>query len=218
MKSEQALRQELEQLNKQKRQLQQELNRMEQEAKKKAKEEEKARQEYLQNQIETYRDDLTRFDIRMEMRRQEVILYFPNSYCHASITIDERACQILERLMTHYNLVTQIQQHFPTYNFSLSDIVKRIRLQGEVEDEYMGINFILDGNKVIGEVFSNIDGEEFQQSVGPNLTLNVYTEGYESLTVALDYQLETTVDQLIPALVDAFDTIKTYAKTFKVNS
>lgn len=218
MKSEQALRQELEQLNKQKRQLRQELNRIEQEAKKKVKEEEKARQEYLRNQVATYQDDLTQLGIRMECQRQKVILYFPDSYCHASITIDERACQILERLMTHYNLVTRIQQHFPTYNFSLSDIVKRIRLQGEVEDEYMGIDFTLDGDKVMGEVFSNIDGEEFQQSVSPNLTLNVYTEGYESLTVALDYQLDTTVDQLIPTLVDAFDTIKTYAKTFKVNS
>lgn len=218
MKSENALRQELEQLNKQKRQLRQELNRMEQEAKKKAKEEEKARQEYLQNQIETYRDDLTQFDIRMEMHRQEVILYFPNSYCHASVTIDERACQILERLMTHYNLVTRIQQHFPTYNFPLSDIVKRIRLQGEVEDEYMGIDFTLDGDTVTGTVYSHMTGEEFQQSVGSNLTLEVYTEGYEYLTVALDYQLDTTVDQLVPALTDAFNALKTYSQTFKVNS
>lgn len=218
MKSEKALRQELEQLNKQKRQLQQELNRMEQEAKKKAKDEEKARQEYLRNQVAAYQNELEQLGIRMEMRRQEVILYFPNSYCHASITIDERACQILERIMTRYNLVTQIGQHFPTYNFSLSEIVTRIRLRGEVGDEYMGVDFTLDGNKVIGEVFSNIDGEEFQQSVGPNLTLNVYTEGYESLTVALDYRLETTVDQLLPALVDAFDTIKTYSKTFEVSS
>lgn len=218
MKSEQALRQELEQLNKQKRQLRQELNRMEQEAKKKAKEEEKARQAYLQNQIETYRDDLTQLGIRMEMRRQEVILYFPNSYCHASVTIDERAYQILERLMTHYNLVTRIQQHFPTYNFSLSEIVKRIRLQGEVEDEYMGIDFTLDGDTVTGTVYSHMTGEEFQQSVGSNLTLEVYTEGYEYLTVALDYQLDTTVDRLIPDLTSAFETLKTYSKTFKVSS
>ena len=218
MKSEKALRQELEQLNKQKRQLQQELNRMEQEAKKKAKDEEKARQEYLRNQVAAYQNELEQLGIRMEMRRQEVILYFPNSYCHASITIDERACQILERIMTHYALVTQIGQHFPAYNFSLSEIVTRIRLRGEVGDEYMGVDFTLDGNKVIGEVFSNIDGEEFQQSVGPNLTLNVYTEGYESLTVALDYPLDTTVDQLVPALTDAFNTLKTYAKTFKVSS
>ena len=218
MKSENALRQELEQLNKQKRQLQQELNRMEQEAKKTAKEEEKARQEYLRNQVAAYQDELTQLGIRMEYRQQAVILYFPNSYCHASITIDERACQILERIMTHYNLVTQIQQHFPAYNFSLSEIVTRIRLRGEVGDEYMGVDFTSDGNKVMGEVFSNIDGEEFQQSLGPNLTLNVYTEDYESLTVALDYQLETTVDQLIPALTSAFETLKTYSKTFKVSS
>ena len=218
MKSEQTLRQELEQLNKQKRQLRQELNRMEQEAKKKAKEEEKARQAYLQNQIETYRDDLTQLGIRMETYQTYVILYFPDSYCHASVTIDEQACQILERLMTHYNLVTRIQQHFPTYNFSLSDIVKRIRLQGEVEDEYMGIDFTLDGDTVTGMVYSHMTGEEFQQSVSPNLTLNVYTEGYESLTVALDYQLDTTVDRLIPDLTSAFKAIKTYAKTFKVSS
>ena len=218
MKSEQALRQELEQLNKQKRQLRQELHRMEQEAKKKAKEDEKARQEYLRNQVATYQDDLTQLGIRMEMRQQKVILYFPNSYCHASITIDEQACQILDRIMTHYALVTQIGQHFPAYNFSLSEIVTRVRLRGEVGDKYMGVGFTLDGNKVIGEVFSNIDGEEFQQSVGSNLTLNVYTEGYESLTVALDYRLETTVDQLIPTLTAAFKAIKTYAKTFKVNS
>lgn len=218
MKSEQTLRQELEQLNKQKRQLRQELHRMEQEAKKKAKEDEKARQEYLRNQVATYQDDLTQLGIRMEMRQQKVILYFPNSYCHASITIDEQACQILERIMTHYNLVTQIQQHFPAYNFSLSEIVTRVRLRGEVGDKYMGVDFTLDGNKVIGEVFSNIDGEEFQQSVGSNLTLNVYTEGYESLTVALDYRLETTVDQLIPTLTAAFKAIKTYATTFTVSS
>ena len=218
MKSEKALRQELEQLNKQKRQLQQELNRLEQEAKKKAKEEEKARQEYLQNQIETYRDDLTQLGIRMECQRQKVILYFPDSYCHASVTIDEQACQILERIMTHYNLVTRIQQNFPAYELRLSEIVTRVRLRGEVGDEYMGVDFTLDGNKVIGEVFSNIDGEEFQQSVGPNLRLDVYAEGYESLTVALDYQLDTTVDQLVPALTDAFNTLKTYSKTFKVNS
>ena len=218
MKSEKALHQKLEQLNKQKRQLQQELNRMEQEAKKKAKEEEKVRQEYLRNQVATYQADLTQLGINMEYQTQKVILYFPNSYCHASITIDEQACQILERIMTHYNLVTQIQQHFPAYNFSLSEIVTRVRLRGDVGDEYMGVDFTLDGNKVIGEVFSNIDGEEFQQSVGSNLRLGVYTEGYESLTVALDYQLDTTVDQIIPALVGAFDAIKTYSKTFKVNS
>ena len=218
MKSESALRQELEQLNKQKRQLRQELNRLEQEAKKKAKEDEKARQEYLRNQVATYQNELEQLGIRMEMRRQEVILYFPDSYCHASITIDERACQILERLMTHYNLVTRIQQHFPTYNFSLSDIVKRIRLQGEVEDEYMGIDFTLDGDTVTGTVYSHMTGEEFQQSVGSNLTLEVYTEGYEYLTVALDYQLDTTVDRLIPDLTSAFETLKTYSKTFKVSS
>lgn len=218
MKSEKALRQELEQLNKQKRQLQQELNRKEQEAKKKAKEEEKAHQEYLRNQVATYQDHLTQLGIRMVDHGQEVLLYFPDSYCHASITIDERACQILERLMTHYNLVTQIGQHFPTYNFSLSDIVNRIRLQGEVEDEYMGIDFTLDGDTVTGTVYSHMTGEEFQQSVGSNLTLEVYTEGYEYLTVALDYQLDTTVDQLVPALTDAFNTLKTYSKTFKVNS
>ena len=218
MKSESALRQELEQLNKQKRQLRQELNRLEQEAKKKAKEVEKARQEYLRNQVATYQNELEQLGIRMEMRRQEVILYFPDSYCHASITIDERACQILERLMTHYNLVTRIQQHFPTYNFSLSDIVKRIRLQGEVEDEYMGIDFTLDGDTVTGTVYSHMTGEEFQQSVGSNLTLEVYTEGYEYLTVALDYQLDTTVDRLIPDLTSAFETLKTYSKTFKVSS
>lgn len=218
MKSEKALRQELEQLNKQKRQLQQELNRLEQEAKKKAKEEEKARQEYLRNQVATYQDDLTQLGIRMETYQTYVILYFPDSYCHASVTIDERACQILDRIMTHYNLVTQIQQHFPAYGLRLSEIVTRVRLRGDVGDEYMGVDFTLDGDKVIGEVFSNIDGEEFQQSVSPNLTLNVYTEGYESLTVALDYQLDTTVDQLVPALTDAFNTLKTYAKTFKVNS
>ena len=218
MKSEKALRQELEQLNKQKRQLRQELHRMEQEAKKKAKEEEKVRQEYLRNQIATYQDDLTQLDIRMECRQREVILYFPNSYCHASITIDERACQILERIMTHYNLVTQIQQHFPAYNFSLSEIVTRIRLRGEVEDTYRGIDFTLEGDTVTGTVYSHMTGEEFQQSVGSNLTLEVYTEGYEYLTVALDYQLDTTVGQLVPALTDAFNTLKTYSKTFKVDS
>ena len=218
MKSEKALRQELEQLNKQKRQLRQELHRMEQEAKKKAKEEEKVRQEYLRNQIATYQDDLTQLDIRMECRQREVILYFPNSYCHASITIDERACQILERIMTHYNLVTQIQQHFPAYNFSLSEIVTRIRLRGEVEDTYRGIGFTLDGDKVTGTVYAHMTGEEFQQSVGPNLTLEVYTEECDYLTVTLDYQLDTTVDQLVPALASAFKTIKDYAKTFKVNS
>lgn len=216
MKSENALRQELEQLNKQKRQLQQELNRLEQEAKKKAKEEEKARQEYLRNQVAAYQDELTQLGIRMEYRQQAVILYFPNSYCHASITIDERACQILDRIMTHYNLVTQIQQHFPTYDFSLSEIVTRVRLRGEIDDEYMYIDFTLDGDKVTGGVYSRVDGEEFQQSLGSNLALNVYTEGYESLTVALDYQLDTTVNQLIPALTAAFKAIKAYAKTFKV--
>ncbi len=218
MKSEKALRQELEQLNKQKRQLQQELNRMEQEAKKKAKEEEKARQEYLRNQVATYQDDLTQLGIRMECQRQKVILYFPNSYCHASVTIDEQACQILERIMTHYNLVTQIQEKFPAYDFSLSEIVNCIRLRGNIEDEYMSIGFTLDGSKVTGGVSASYTcGEEFQQSVGPNLTLGVYTEGYDYFTVALDYQLETTVDQLLPALSSAFKTMKAYTKTFKVD-
>ena len=218
MKSEKALRQELEQLNKQKRQLRQELHRMEQEAKKKAKEEEKVRQEYLRNQIATYQDDLAQLDIRMECRQREVILYFPNSYCHASITIDDQACQILERIMTHYKLVTQIQQHFPAYNFSLSEIVKRIRLQGEVEDTYGGIGFTLDGDKVTGTVYAHMTGEEFQQSVGPNLTLEVYTEECDYLTVTLDYQLDTTVDQLVPALTSAFKAMEAYTKTFKVSS
>lgn len=218
MKSEKALRQELEQLNKQKRQLQQELNRLEQEAKKKAKEEEKARQEYLRNQVATYQDHLTQLGIRMECQSRKVILYFPDSYCHASVTIDERACQILERIITHYNLVTQIQQHFPAYNFSLSEIVTRIRLRGEVEDEYMGVDFTLDGDTVTGTVYSHMTGEEFQQSVGSHLTLEVYTEGYEYLTVALDYQLDTTVDQLVPALTDAFKAMNAYTKTFKVSS
>ena len=218
MKSEKALRQELEQLNKQKRQLQQELNRMEQEAKKKAKEDEKARQEYLRNQVATYQDHLTQLGIRMECQRQKVILYFPDSYCHASVTIDEQACQILDRIMTHYDLVTQIRQKFPAYDFSLSEIVNCIRLRGNIEDEYAGIDLTLDGDKVTGEAYFRVDGEEFQQSVGPNLRLDVYTEEYESLTVALDYQLDTTVDRLIPDLTSAFKAIKTYAKTFKVSS